>query len=160
MPFATHAPAVESAEAFRALVDETPMNPNRVKAARASAEVWRQVLDRYPDLAVWVAANRHVPDEIVSMLAAHPRIPVRVAVASHPDMDHEVLMRLAHDKSDLVRMRIACNHKTPREVLAQLVADSCVVVSKHAQARLQYDIDGVMLPSSYLDEVSMFDILH
>lgn len=160
MPFATQAPVVESAEAFRALVDETPMNPARVKAAQASSRVWREVLDRYPDLAVWVAANRHVPDDIVASLAAHPRIPVRVAVASHPDMPEAVMMQLAHDKSDLVRMRIACNHQTPREVLAQLVADSCVVVSKHAQARLQHDINGVMLPSSYLDEVSMFDILH
>ena len=57
-------------------------------------------------------------------------------------------------------MRIVCNASATREVLRALVSDSCVVVSLHAAARLQHDINGVMLPASYLDEVSVADLLH
>ena len=148
------------ADDFRQLLDERPVDPARLKGVMASAAVWWEVLERHPDAAVWVAANRTIPDEIVRHLASHARIQVRTAVASNPEMSDEVLIALAHDKSDLVRMRVACNAQTSRAVLADLVADPCVVVSKHAQARLQYDINGVMLPASYLDEVSMFDLLH
>lgn len=148
------------ADDFLQLLESRPMDTSRLKSAMASADVWWDVLEQFPDAAVWVAANRTIPEEIVRHLSAHPRIQVRTAVASNPEMSDEVLIALAHDKSDLVRMRVACNAQTSRAVLADLVADPCVVVSKHAQARLQHDINGVMLPSSYLDEVSMFDILH
>jgi hypothetical protein len=160
VPFDMHGVVLESAADFRALLDETPLVPSRVRAAQASASVWREILSKHPDLAVWVAANRTVPAEIIEILTAHPRIQVRAAVASNPELHDDAMIRLAHDKSDLVRMRIACNSQATRDVLAHLVADTCVVVSKHAQARLQHDISGVMLPASYLDEVSMFDLLH
>jgi hypothetical protein len=150
-----------SAEEFIALLDARPMSPPRIAAAQAvSPSVWWDVLARYPDVAVWVAANRTIPDEIVTHLAVHPRIQVRVAVASNPGLRYELMTQLAHDKSDLVRMRIACNQRATRDVLALLVADACVVVSKHAEARLKHDISGVLLPASYLDEVSVYDILH
>jgi hypothetical protein len=152
---------LSSAEEFVALLDERPMSFPRIAAAQAAcAAVWWDVLARYPDLAVWVAANRTIPDEIVAHLALHPRIQVRVAVASNPGLRHDVMTRLAHDKSDLVRMRIACNPRATRDVLAMLLGDACVVVCKHAEARLKHDIAGVLLPSSYLDEVTVHDILH
>lgn len=122
--------------------------------------MWWEVLARHPDAAVWVAANQTIPNEIVTHLASHHRVQVRAAVASNREIRGEVMIQLAHDKSDLVRMRVACNANASREVLAGLVADACVVISKHAQARLQHDISGVLLPSSYLDEVSMSDLLH
>jgi len=151
---------LESADDFRELLEASPMDPARLKSAEASAAVWWDVLERFPDAAVWVAANRTIPGRIVAHLASHHRIQVRAAVASNPQMGDQVMIELAHDKSDLVRMRVACNANASRDVLAGLVADACVVVSKHAQARLQHDISGVLLPSSYLDEVSMSDLLH
>lgn len=161
MPPREPQPAIADAGAFRQLLDHRPMDPARIQAVRAvSSDVWWEVLARWPDAAVWVAANRSIAPDVVAHLATHPRIQVRVAIASNPDIGDDVLMLLAHDKSDLVRMRIACNARASREVLAALVADSCVVVSKHAEARLQHDISGVLLPASYLDEVSVFDILH
>ena len=153
-------PVLESADDFRQLLEASPMEPARLKSAQASAAVWWDVLERFPDAAVWVAANRTTPNEIVTHLASHQRIQVRAAVASNPQITDRVMIELAHDKSDLVRMRIACNSQATRDVLADLVADPCVVVSKHAQARLQHDISGVLLPASYLDEVSMLDLLH
>jgi len=154
------APIATAAE-FLALMDARPLSPSLISGVQAtSAAVWWEVLERFPDLAVWVAANRTIPNEIVAHLALHPRIQVRVAIASHPKLPDAIMMQLAHDKSDLVRMRVACNVRAPRGVLSLLVADACIVVSKHAEARLQHDISGVLLPASYLDEVSVFDILH
>lgn len=159
--FLREAPTIASAGAFRQLLDGTPLDASRIKSVRADcAAVWWDVLARWPELAVWVAANRTIPHEIVVHLATHPRIQVRTAIASNAGLCDAVMMQLAHDKSDLVRMRVACNAQATREVLATLVADSCVVVSKHAEARLKHDISGVLLPASYLDEVSVFDILH
>ncbi|CAG1012188.1 hypothetical protein BURC_00126 [Burkholderiaceae bacterium] len=161
MPLNRGQAAIVSADEFRRLLEASPLDLARVVSARAvSSEVWWDVLTLYPDLAVWVAANRTIPHELVAHLSSHPRIQVRVAIASSQSISDDMIEQLAHDKSDLVRMRVACNARAPREVLAHLVADPCVVVSKHAQARLQHDISGVMLPASYLDEVSVFDILH
>lgn len=153
---------IASAADFQKLLDAAapPLGAAIATIAATAPAVWWEVLERCPDLAVWVAANRTVPGELLEHLAGHPRIPVRVAVASNPGLAERVMMQLAHDKSDLVRMRIACNASTSREVLATLVADPCVVVCAHAQARLRHDISGVTLPASYLDEVSVFDILH
>lgn len=149
-----------SADAFRRLFDGTPLDAARIRSVSAPAAVWREVLHRWPELATWVAANRTLPRDLATELAGHPRIPVRAAIASNARRDDVAMRLLAHDKSDLVRMRIACNAEAPREVLADLVADSCVVVSKHAEARLKHDISGVLLPACYLDDVSVFDILH
>jgi len=151
---------LRSADEFWQLLESSPVDAAMLKSIKAPAAVWWDVLEQLPDAAVWVAANHTTPDEIVTHLATHHRIQVRAAVASNPQIRDRVMIKLAHDKSDLVRMRIACNLQATRDVLADLVADPCVVVSKHAQARLQHDINGVQLPASYLDEVSMQDLLH
>ena len=138
-----------------------PPDPAQIRTMQAVDEAaWWDMLARWPELAVWVASNRHLPPALVAHLAAHPRTQVRAAIASNAPMDEALMLQLAHDKSDLVRMRIACNAQASRAVLAALVADSCVVVSKHAEARLTHDISGVRLPPSYLDEVSVRDLLH
>jgi hypothetical protein len=85
---------------------------------------------------------------------------VRAAVASGPGVSEELLLRLAHDKDDLIRLRVACNSKATRNVLAALVGDACPGVSAHAQARLTHDISGVSLPASYLDDLRELDWLH
>jgi hypothetical protein len=139
---------------------DTP-DPAQIRSLQAVDDaVWWELLANWPELAVWVAANRSIPPAVVACLAAHPRTQVRAAIASNAQIDEALMLQLAHDKSDLVRMRIACNAQASRAVLAALVADSCVVVSKHAEARLKHDISGVLLPASYLDEVSVRDLLH
>jgi hypothetical protein len=152
---------ITAAEEFVALLDARPLSPSSIAAVQAGdVAVWWDVLARFPDVAVWVAANRTIPNPIVAHLAMHPRIQVRVAIASNPRLPEAVMTQLAHDKSDLVRMRIACNPRATRDVLTMLVTDACIVVSKHAQARLRHDLSGALLPRSYLADVSVRDILH
>jgi hypothetical protein len=152
---------IDSAEAFARMLADSPADAAKlVIVEAATTRVWWDVLERYPQLAVWVAANRTVPEEILTHLAQHGSTPVRAAVASGPGVSEELLLRLAHDKDDLIRLRVACNSKATRNVLAALVGDACPGVSAHAQARLTHDISGVSLPASYLDDLRELDWLH
>jgi hypothetical protein len=153
-------PTIASAEDFGRRIDELA-DPACIRSAEAaSPQVWWDVLQRLPQHAVWVAANRTIPAGVVQRLASHDSLQVRVAIASNPAIARDVMSSLAHDRSDLVRMRVACNANASRDVLMALAADSCVVVSRHAQARLLHDLRGVTLPASYLADVAMSDILH
>jgi hypothetical protein len=152
---------IDSVEAFERLAAGSPDDLSTLTTLRASsAQVWRDVLQRRPDLALWVAANRHLPREIATELAIHDSVQVRAALASGPCLPDDSMLRLAHDKDEVVRLRVACNTNASREVLTALVADPCHVVSIHAQARLVHDISGVKLPPSYLEEVSVDDLRH
>jgi hypothetical protein len=152
---------IDSVEAFERLAAGSPAELARLAQLEAgSRQLWWDILERCPQHAVWVAANRSLPEDVVSHLAGHDSVLVRAALASGPCVPEDVMQRLAHDKDELVRVRVACNRKASRSVLAALVADPCPVVSVHAQARLVHDNSGVMLPASYLERVSVDDLRH
>ncbi|MBX3618649.1 MAG: hypothetical protein KF891_01460 [Rhizobacter sp.] len=151
---------IESAKAFLQLLEAEPPEAFRLAWVEAPVQVWWDVLDRYPQLSVWVAANFTIPDEIVAHLARHGSTQARTAVASRASLPEALLMLLAHDKDELVRLRVAFNRHATPGVLGVLAGDVCVVVSMHAQARLTYDLNGHELPRSYLDSVSLADLLH
>ena len=147
-------------EDFLRLLDDPRDARAELLSAHAPARVWWDVLARHPQSAVWVAANRRLPPEIAEHLAAHPSLPVRAALATSGQAPDAVMMQLAHDKSELIRLRVVCNAQVSRDVLAALTNDPCRLVSAHAQARLVHDISGVALPPSYLDEVEVLSLLH
>lgn len=152
---------IESAEAFaRLLSDPAATRTQLVNVRVASDAVWWEILAKLPFAAAWVAANRALPAEIVEHLAAHPLVQVRACIASGPCMNEAVMLQLAHDKNELIRVRLVCNAQASREVLVLMAADACQLVSAHAQARLVHDISGVALPASYLDDVQVLDLLH
>lgn len=151
---------IESAESFVQLLEAKPPEAFRLAWVEAPAQVWWDVLSRYPQLSVWVAANFTIPDEIVAHLARNGSTQARTAVASRAALPEELLLLLAHDKDELVRLRVAFNRQATRGVLTVLAGDACVVVRKHAQARLTYNLSGTRLPRSYLDSVSLADLLH
>jgi hypothetical protein len=151
---------VHSAEAFQRLVADASTTHAQLVSVKASAAVWWDVLERYPHSAAWVAANRALPVEIAEHLASHADPLVRAALATAGCMPDDVMLQLAHDKSELIRLRVVCSANATREVLMALTADPCQLVAAHAQARLVHDISGVALPPSYLDEVSVLDLLH
>ena len=152
---------IDSVEAFERLAAGSPAELSKLTTLPASAtQIWWDVLARRPELALWVAANQTLPSEIAVHLALHESVQVRAALATGPCLSDDFMMRLAHDKDEVVRLRVVCNAKASRTVLTALVADPCNVVSIHAQARLVHDISGVKLPASYLEEVSVDDLRH
>ncbi|MEW6703419.1 MAG: hypothetical protein AB1430_01035 [Pseudomonadota bacterium] len=154
------APTITTAEDFERLLADPATTRAQLVSVKGSAQLWWQVLARCPEAAAWVAANRHLPLEIAEHLALHPSLPVRAALASGGCVPEQLMQRLAHDKSEFIRLRVVCNANASREVLMALAADPCQLVSAHAQARLVHDISGVALPASYLDDVSVLDLLH
>ncbi|MED5620499.1 hypothetical protein [Ideonella sp. BN130291] len=152
--------AIHCAEDFARLLADPHTPRELLVSVSASREVWLDVLTQHPYAAVWVAVNRHLPDEIVEHLAAHPGIQVRAALASNSRVRDDLMMGLAHDKSELIRLRVVCNAHVSREVLVALTNDPCQLVSTRAQARLVHDISGVSLPPSYLDQIEVLSLLH
>jgi hypothetical protein len=149
------------AEAFARMLADSAADATRLAEVEAATpQIWWDVIERYPALAVWVAANRTVPAEIVDWLAANGGAQARAAVASRTDASEDLLLLLAHDKDDLIRLRVACNTRATRAVLARLVDDACPAVSAQASARLAYEMRGLMLPPSYLDALRELDWLH
>jgi hypothetical protein len=151
---------IESAEAFAELVNSTPPEPFRLAWDEAPVTVWWEVVERYPHLSAWVAANRSVPHAVLAHLATHGNTQVRTVVASKAQLPEQLFLILAHDKDEAVRLRVAFNAQATPEVLATLAGDVCPIVRMHAQARLNQGLLGKDLTASYLASVSLADLLH
>ena len=54
-------------------------------------------------------------------------------------LDNELFEKLAHDEDEAVRAHIACNRKTPIEILILLSTDAKKIVRDAAQKRLNMD---------------------
>jgi hypothetical protein len=150
---------IESAEAFERLLVDGAMTHDELVGVRAPAHVWWSVLDLYPHSAAWVAANLHLPAEVAEHLAQHCDVQVRAALASGHCMSPSLMMQLAHDKSEMIRLRVVCNAHTTLEALLALSVDPCQVVAAHAHARLTHDLSGIALPPDYLEALEVAQLL-
>jgi hypothetical protein len=92
--------------------------------AKASDEVWLEVIQKYPDYVHWVAHNKSISLEIIRILATHPDDDVRSFIARKRKTPPDVLWMLAKDQDDSVRAGVVCNAKTPKEILEFLLNDS------------------------------------
>ena len=116
---------------------EDPKLYNRAAYDPAPEEVWLDVIDRYPDMKVWVVRNKTVPLNILEILIDDPDDRVRHTVATKRKLTLEMFEKLATDPDEAVRNTIACNKKTPLSVLKTLCSDSWSEVSEHAQRRIK-----------------------
>lgn len=88
----------------------------------ASVEVWLEVDDDHPEMRFWVAQNKTVPIEVLTVLADDPDPRVRRMVARKRKLPAELLIRLADDRDDTVRLAVARHRRTPAEVRDRLAA--------------------------------------
>ena len=103
---------INSADEFVRLRESTnPAEYHRAGHEEATLEVWRDVIERYPDMRKWVAYNKTVPLEILATLASDPDWYVRSTVAMKRKLTPDLLDQLAADKSKSIRMQVA---QTPR----------------------------------------------
>jgi hypothetical protein len=116
---------IESAEEFhRLLHSEVASERRRAACDEASEIVWRDVMDRYPDLCPWVAHNKPVPITILRVLADNSDVEVRNAVAMRRKLDLGLFRKLAADSEYAIRGKIVQNPKVPLEVLRVLAEDT------------------------------------
>lgn len=131
---------IESADHFFAL--RTSEDPELYQIAAndsATEETWQEVIERYPDMRVWVARNKTVPLRILEVLSFDKDAEVRYAVAMKRKAGPDILQRLAQDPDESVRLRVALNPKTPRIVLEQMLNDKWSRVVEEVRSRLEED---------------------
>jgi hypothetical protein len=131
---------IESAEQFVSLRTSEDIETYQ-KAANdeATEETWREVIEKYPDMRVWVACNKTIPLSILEILPHDESADVRYAVAMKRKSNLDILQRLSQDPDESVRLRVALNPKTPKIVLEQLVNDKWSRVVEEAKSMLEED---------------------
>ncbi|GAA3357153.1 hypothetical protein GCM10020366_24020 [Saccharopolyspora gregorii] len=126
-------------EFIRLRASDEPEEYRRAGQEDAPLSVWRELIDSFPEMRVWVARNKTVPVSILSTLSLDPDPLVRSAVADKRKAGVEILSRLAQDSEESVRLRVARNRKAPRSVLGLLAEDEWDEVRSIARKRLAQD---------------------
>jgi hypothetical protein len=128
---------IESADDFVRLRNSSdPREYRRAAVEEASVEVWREVVDRYPEERVGVVQNKTVPLAVLEMLLDDPDTRVRFMVAMKRKLSPDLLERLAHDADESIRMRVAQHRNTSRGTLESLRRDPWSEVRVVVQDRL------------------------
>lgn len=84
-----HACVIESAEEFlRLRTSEDPDEYGRAAQDQASEDTWRDVIDRFPEMRVWVAQNKTVPLTVLEELRNDPDVRVRSMVRAKGTWKH------------------------------------------------------------------------
>lgn len=129
---------IESAEEFVELTkSDDPTVQRRAIGYSAPEHVWLDIVDRYPQMRLWVARNKMVPDTILRILAGDKDDGVRAAVATRVTAKVDTLTLLARDPIPDVRERVARNPKASREMLEELVRDKEDSVSVAARETIE-----------------------
>ena len=112
---------IKSAEEFKRLREsEIQEEYHRAATEKASIEVWNEVLNKYPDLAFWVAQNKTIPLEVLSTLAGNENVDVRCMVARKRKIDDITFEKLKGDIDESVRHALVCNTKLSIEKKQQI----------------------------------------
>jgi hypothetical protein len=129
---------ITSAEEFvRLRTSEDPSECLRAAHAALSEAVARDVVERYPEMRMWVAQNKTVPLSILRILASDGDPRVRWMVATKRKLDVELFEHLSHDADESIRLAVAHNRKCPSEILDQLASsDPWATVRQDASCRL------------------------
>ena len=128
---------IESAEEFvRLRSSSDPAEYHRAAHEEASEAVWREAIQKYPDMKEWVAHNKTVPIAILEFLSDDADRRVRWSVAVKRKLTPALFEKLAADRDEVVRKCIALNRKVPLNVLETLASDDCPLVRDAAKERL------------------------
>jgi hypothetical protein len=130
---------IKNAEEFKQLREsENPEDYYRASHEEANKEVWLDVLDKYPDMAFWVAQNKTVPIEILEILVSHPDSNVRNMVARKRKLPERLMLQLTDDIDESVRFALVSNAKASKVILEKLSKDVWSNVSEAAKERLAH----------------------
>ncbi|MEU1304160.1 hypothetical protein [Streptomyces shenzhenensis] len=128
---------IETADEFVRLRNSSdPQERRRTAVEEASAQVWMEVVDRYPEERVAVAQNKTVPLAVLEMLIDDPDARVRFMVAMKRKLSPDLLERLARDVDESIRMRVAQHRNTSRETLESLRNDPWIEIRAAVDDRL------------------------
>ncbi|WP_225642593.1 hypothetical protein [Streptomyces werraensis] len=128
---------IETADEFVRLCNSSePQERRRATLEEASVQVWREVVDQYPEERIGVVQNKTVPLVILEMLIDDPDNRVRFMVAMKRKLSPDLLERLANDVDESIRLRVAQHRNTSRETLESLREDPWSEVRATVEDRL------------------------
>jgi hypothetical protein len=114
---------ISSAEEFIALrTSELKSEYDRAAKEEAPIAVWREIIIKHPNFRRWVSHNKTVPLEILEELCIYDST-IRQSVARKRKLSPPMFEMLSRDVSDVVRVAIAANRKTPIAILERLLTD-------------------------------------
>jgi hypothetical protein len=129
---------VESAEEFlRLRKSADPSEYKRAVNESATLGIWKDIIERYPEMKIWVIHNKSVPVEILTALSADEDPMVREAVARKRRCPVDRLYALATDPDVRVRQAVSYNAKATTDILAILAQDSSPIVADQAKSRIK-----------------------
>ncbi|TAA46752.1 HEAT repeat domain-containing protein [Corallincola spongiicola] len=115
---------IKTAEEFvRLRNSDIPEEYSRASHGQATVDVWKEVIATYPEMAFWVAHNKTVPYELLELLSENGESRVRSMVASKNMLLEPLLLKLATDEDDSVRMAVARHKKATLAVLEKFAND-------------------------------------
>lgn len=117
---------------------ENPESPDHslIRFCEASTETWLEIVNHSEDATVWVALNKTIPIEVITVLAKHSSARVRRFAADKNSITPELIALLATDSDPSVRLRIANHKKTSPEILRTLLQDDWDQVVEIAREKL------------------------
>jgi len=128
---------IRSAEEFvRLRKSSDAKDYGRAALEEAPLEVWHEIVKDYPEMRFWVAQNKTVPVEVLSVLARDDDPRVRSMVASKRKLDPETLAGLAIDDDEGVRASVARNPRADRLLLEHLRDDPWETIRVIVEQRL------------------------
>jgi hypothetical protein len=128
---------IQSPEEFVRLRKSSDPEEYRLAANEpAPLSVWEGVVEKFPEMKIWVIHNKTIPIEILRQLWQDPDPLVREAIARKRKCPGDILMSFARDEDLSVRIAVAYNEKTPKDALDFLTNDTSASVSEIAKARL------------------------
>jgi hypothetical protein len=116
--------------------NEDPWERRDYSLLNAPQRMWREVLERAPELAKWVAINETVGPRLLDELADWPDAEVRRWVCDHPRVWLKTLDRLAFEADPSVRRRAVYNSRLSDAQLRRMRRDSDPEVASEATRRL------------------------
>jgi len=130
---------IKTAEEFIKLRTSTiPEEYGRAGCEEAPYEVWIELIEKHPEMRVWVALNRTISVELQMILARDENSCVRSSIAGKYPLNRDLYEILAKDEDERVRGRIAYNKKTPLDILEKMM-DEDVEELVRASARENYE---------------------
>ncbi|CNF73297.1 Uncharacterised protein [Yersinia similis] len=115
---------IKTAEEFIRLRKSTiPEEYKRAATEEAPISVWIDIIDNYPEMRVWVARNKTIPEKVFFLLSKDNDPIVKSAIASKYPLSLALYESLSKDKEESVRVRLTYNKKLPLDILKYIMED-------------------------------------
>lgn len=98
----------------------TPAEYSRAGMESAPITVWYELIEKHPEMRVWVARNRTIPREIIDCLSKDSDPLVRNAICSKYPLDIDIYLLFSKDSDEGIRSRLTFNKKLPLSILKEM----------------------------------------